>query len=322
MKFPRRAFLHLAAGAGALQVSPTALALDYPARPVRIIVGYPAGSAPDIVARLLGQRLSEHFTQSFIIEDRPGAASNIATEIVAKAPADGYTLLMVVSTNTVNETLYANLNFDFIRDIVPAAGFARTAYVMSVTPSFPAQTAPEFIAYAKANPGKVHFASAGVGTGSHIPVELFEMMAGVDLVHVPYRGNYFPDVLSGQVQVVFAATAAAIGYIRGGKLRALAVTSAARLKALPDVPALAEFVPGYEAMGWYGICAPKNTSNEVIDALSKAIIASLADPNMSGRLTDLALEPMPMTSGEFGKFIAAETDKWAKVIKFANIKPE
>ena len=323
MKLPRRTFLHLAASAATLPtISHVAWALDYPTRPVRIVVGFPAGLAPDIVARLLGQWLSERLGQSFIIENRPGAGSNIGTEIVVKALPDGYTPPMIVSTNTVNETLYTNLNFDFSRDIAPVASFARTAYVMAVTPSFPAQTGPEFIAYARANPGKIHFASGGIGSASHVTAELFKMMADVDLMHVPYRGNYYADVLGGQVQVVFSPTAGAIGYLRAGKLRALAVTSAARLEALPDVPALNEFVPGYEATGWYGIGVPGNTSAEIIELLNKAINAILADPNMKARLADLILEPMPMTRAEFGKFVADETEKWAKVIKFANIKAE
>jgi tripartite-type tricarboxylate transporter receptor subunit TctC len=299
-----------------------ALADSYPTRPVHIVVGFAAGINPDIIARLIAQPLSERLGQQFIVDDRPGAASNIGTEVVVRAPADGYTLLAVVSTNTINATLYDNLNFNFSRDIEPVAGTVRLPSVMAVTPLFPAKTVPDFIAYAKANPGKVTMASAGTGTASHVIGELFKVMTGIDMLHVPYRGSYMPDLLSGQVQVVFSPIAQSIDFIRDGRLRALAVTSATRSNALPDVPAVAEFVPGYEAYVWDGIGAPKNTPAEIIDKLNKAINISLADPDMKVRLSNLGAEPMLMTPGEFGKFIADEIEKWAKVIRAANIKAE
>jgi tripartite-type tricarboxylate transporter receptor subunit TctC len=289
---------------------------------VRIIVGFPAGNTSDTVARLAGQSLSERLGQQFIVENRPGAAGNIASEVVVRAAPDGYTLLEVISGNAANVTLYPNLNFDFMRDIAPVASICRVPDVMVVNPSVPADTVPEFIAYAKANPGKINMASAGNGSASHLAGELFKMMTGVDLVHVPYRGSFLPDLLGGQIQVVFPPTPTVIGYIRAGKLRALAVTSAARSEALPDIPTAAETVPGYEASAWYGMGVPKSTPAEIIDRLNKEIIAGLADPEIKARLSDLGAIPMPMTPGEFGKFIAAETEKWAKVIKSANIKPE
>jgi tripartite-type tricarboxylate transporter receptor subunit TctC len=323
VKLPRRRFLHLAAGAAALPVVPRiARAQAYPARPVRIVVGFPAGGAPDIIARIIGQGLSERLGQQFVVENRPGAASNIGSEIVVKAPPDGYTLLIVVATNTINATLYTNLNFNFIRDIGPVASIAGTAYGMLVNQSFPTKTVPEFIAYAKANPGKLNMASAGTGSGPHVAGELFRMMTGVELVHVPYRGSYWPDLLSGQVQVAFAPMPSSAGYIQAGTLRALAVTSATRLEALPNIPAVGEFVPGYEAIGWYGLGAPKNTPAGIIDKLNNEIKAVLADPIMKARLHALGAEPMPMTSADFGKFMSDETEKWAKVIRAADIKPE
>lgn len=323
MRFPRRKFLHLAAGAAALPaVSRVAVALDYPTRPVHIVVGFPASSNPDIIARLIAQALSERLGQQFIVDDRPGAASNIGTEVVVRAPADGYTLLAVVSTNTINATLYDNLTFNFSRDIAPVAATVRLPSVMAVTPSFPAKTVPDFIAYAKGNPGKVTMASAGTGTASHAMGELFKVMAGIDMLHVPYRGSYMPDLLSGQVQVVFSPLAQSIEFIRDDRLRALAVTTATRSDALPNVPAVAEFVPGYQAYVWDGIGAPRNTPAEIIEKLNKATNVSLADPNMKARLANLGAEPMIMTADEFGKFIAGETEKWAKVIKLAGIKPE
>jgi len=323
MKLPRRQFLHLAAGAAALPaLSRIARAQTYPSRPVRIVVGFPAGGAPDIIARLMGQVLSERLGQQFVIENRPGAASNIGTEIVVRAPPDGYTLLMVVATNTVNATLYDKLNFNFIRDIAPVASIAGTSYGMLVNQSFPAKTVPEFIAYAKTNPGKINMASAGTGSGPHVVGELFKMMTGVDLIHIPYRGSYWPDLLAGQVQVAFAPMPSSTGYIQAGTLRALAVTSAMRSEALPNIPTVGEFVPEYEALGWYGLGAPKDTPAAIIDKLNHEINAALADPTMKGRLLALGAEPMPMTPADFGKFMSQETAKWAKVIKFAGIKPE
>jgi tripartite-type tricarboxylate transporter receptor subunit TctC len=286
MKLPRRKFLQLAAGAAALPaLSRISWAQAYPTRPVRMIVGFPAGSAPDIIARLVGQGLSERLGQQFVIENRPGAGSDIGTEVVVRAPPDGYTLLMVVATNAINATLYANLNFNLIRDIAPVASIAGTSYGMLVNPSFPAKVVPEFIAYAKANPGKINMASAGTGSGPHVVGELFKMMAGVDLVHVPYRGSYWADLLGGQVQVAFAPIPSSTGYIQAGTLRALAVTSATRLDAMPDLPTVREFVPGYEAIGWYGVGAPKSTPTEIIDKLNNEINAVLANPTSGWNLT-------------------------------------
>jgi tripartite-type tricarboxylate transporter receptor subunit TctC len=284
---------------------------------VRIIVGFPAGGGPDIIARLIGQGLSERLGQQFVIENRPGAAGNIGTEIVVKAPPDGHTLLMVVATNTVNATLF----FNFIRDIAPVASIAGTSYGMLVNQSFPVKTAPEFIGYAKTNPGKINMASAGTGTGPHVVGELFKMMTGIDLVHVPYRSSYWPDLLSGQVQVAFAPMPSSTVYIQAGTLRALAVTGATRSEALPNIPTVGEFVPGYEAIGWYGLGAPRDTPAAIIDKLNNEINGVLADPIIKARLFALGAEPMPMTSAAFGKLMSDETDKWGKVIKFAGIKP-
>jgi tripartite-type tricarboxylate transporter receptor subunit TctC len=323
MKLPRRRFLHLAAGAAALPaVARVARAQTYPTRPVRLIVGFPAASASDIVARLMGQWLSERLGQQFVVENRPGAATNIATEVIVRAPPDGYSLLFATSENAINATLYDNLNFNFIRDIAPVASIIRVPYVMEVNPSVPAKTVPEFIAYAKANPGELNMASNGNGSGPHMAGELFKMMANVDLVHVPYRGNYYPDLLGGQVQVLFGPVPSSIGYIQAGKLRALAATTATRLEVLPDVPTVGEFVPGYEASGWQGIGAPKNTPAEIIGRLNEEINAALADPKMKGRLADLGSLPIPVTPADFSKFIVEETEKWGKVIRAANIKPE
>jgi len=323
MKLPRRTFLHLAVGATAVPIVPRmALALDYPTRPVHIVVGYPAGVLPDIIARLLGERLSQRLGQQFVIDDRPGAATNIGTEIVAKAPPDGYTLLIAVSTNAINATLYTNLNFNFIRDLMPVAGIGRTPFVIVVNPAFPAKTIPELIAYAKANPGKIDMASGGVGSGPHVSGELFQMMTGIEFVHVPYRGSYMSDLLGGQVPLTFSPTGQILEYLRDGRLRALGVTTATRSDVLPDVPTIGEFVPGYEASGWYGICAPAGTPAAIIDRLSIAITASVADPDLKARLLTLGVEPRSLTPAEFGKFIADETEKWAKVIKSAGIKPE
>jgi len=318
----RRQFLHLAACAVALPAVPRiARAENYPARPVRFIVGFPASNASDIVARLMGQKLSENLGQAFIVENRPGAAGNIATEIVVNAPPDGYTLLLISPSATTNPALYDNLNFNFIRDIAPIAGFARAPYVMVLNPSLPAKSVAEFIAYAKANPGKINMASAGNGSFSHMCGELFKAMTGVDMVHVPYRGSFLPDLLGGQVQAVFSPISQSLDFIRAGKLRALAVTTASRQEALPDIPTVAEFVPGYEASAWYGIGAPHNTSVGISDRINKEIGADLADPKMKAQLADIGAVPMPMTTAEFGKFLAAETEKWGKVIRAANIKP-
>ncbi len=325
MKLPRRKFLHVAAGAAALPaVSRIAWAQAYPARPVRIIVGFPPGGGADIVARLIGQWLSERLGQPFIIENRPGAASNLAAEAVVRAPPDAYTLLLVTSTNTINATLYDNLNFNLIRDIAPVAGLTRDPQVMEVNPSVPVTTVPEFIAYAKANPGKINMASAGNGSGQHVAGELFKMMTGVNMVHVPYRGSALAltDLLAGRVQVMFDVMTASIGYIRAGKLRALAVTTATRSEALPDLPTVADFVPGFEASNIRGIGAPKDTPTDIIDKLNKGINASLADPKVKARLTDLGDTVLALSPAEFGKLIAEDMEKWAKVIKFANIKAE
>jgi tripartite-type tricarboxylate transporter receptor subunit TctC len=324
MKLPhRRQFLLLAAGATALPaVSRVAWAQAYPSRPVRIIVGFPAGGNLDMIARLMGQWLSERLGPPFVIENRPGAGTNIATETVVRAPADGYTLLMVGPTQAINATLYEKLNF--IRDIAPVAGIISTANVMVVNPSVPAKTAPDFIAYAKANPRKVNMASGGTGTPSHIAGELFKMMTGIDMLHVPYRGSApaLTDLMGGQVQVYFGPITASIEHIKAGRLRALAVTTATRSEVLPDIPTVGEFVPNYEASTWYGVGAPKATPAEIVDKLNREFNAGLADPKIKQRLADLGGVPMPMTPADFRKFIADETEKWAKVIKFAGIKPE
>jgi tripartite-type tricarboxylate transporter receptor subunit TctC len=326
MKLPRRKFLHLAAGAAALPaMSGVARAQAYPSRPVRIVVPFGPGGSGDIVARLIGQWASEQLGQPFIIENRPGAGTNIAVEAVVRAPPDGYTLLLVVTANAVNATLYEHLNFNFIRDIAPVASINTVPFVMLVNPSFPAKTVPEFIAYAKANPGKISMASTGTGLGPHMNGELFKLVAGVDLLHVPYRGGDAPaltDLLGGQVQVYFGTVAGSIEHVRAGKLRALAVTTATRLDVLPDIPTVGEFVPGYEAIGWQGFGAPKNTPSEVIDKLNNAINAGLSNPNIKARLVALGSPPLSGTPADFGKFIADQTEKWAKVIKFAGIKPE
>jgi tripartite-type tricarboxylate transporter receptor subunit TctC len=325
MKLPRRRFLHLAASAAALPaVSRFACAHDYPIRPVRLITGFAPAGGNDIVARLIGQWLSERTGQQFIIENRPGAGTNIATEAVVNAPPDGYTLLLVALPNASNASLYDKLNFNFIRDIAPIAGIVRTSLVMVVNPSVPAKTVREFIAYAKASPGNINMASAGTGSVGHLASELFKMMAGVNLVHVPYRGNgpALTALLAGQVEVLFPSLAASMEFIRTGKLRALAVTSAMRSDAIADLPTVGEFVPGYEISTWYGVGAPKGTPAEVIDKISKEIDAGLADPKLKARFAELGDDPMPMRPDEFGTFIADETEKWGKVIRVANIKPE
>ncbi len=325
MKLRRRFFLQLAAGAAALPALPRiAGAQSYPTRPVHIVVGFAPAGANDVAARLIGQWLAEQLGQQFIVENRPGAGSNIATEAVVRSPADGYTLLLVATPAAINATLYNNLSFDVIRDIAPVAGIMRVPNIMLVNPSFPAKTLPEFIAYAKSNPGKINMATAGNGSTPHIFGELFKMMAGVNLVTVPYRGGgpALVDLLGGQVQVMFEPMASSIGYVKAGKLRALAVTSATRSAALPEIPTVGEFVPGYEATAWFGIGAPKNTPAEIVAKLNGEINAGLADPKIRKRLADLGGIPMPMSPAEFGKLIAVETKKWGKVIRTAGIKVE
>ena len=323
MKYPRRTFLHLAAGAGALPVvSRLAHAQIYPTHPVRIIVGFPAGSTTDITARLIGQWLSQQLGQQFVIENRPGVAGNIGTQAVVKAPPDGYTLLEVALANAINVTLYPNLGFDFVRDIAPVASLIRVPLVLVVNPSFPAKTVPEFIAYARSNPGKITMASQGNGSVHHVTGELFKFMARVDMLHVPYRGNPIPDLIGGQVQVIFSPMPAAIEYIRAGRLRGLAVTTAMRQESLMDVPTVADFVPGFEASAWNGIGAPKNTPLPIINKLNSEINAAIADPKMMAAFLDQGSSVFSGSPSDFGKLIAAETEKWAKVIKFANIKPE
>ena len=323
MKLLRRQFLHLVAGAVALPVlSRTSWALDYPTRSVRIVVGFPAGTSSDIVARLIAQWLSERLGQQFVVENRPGAGTNVAAETVVQAAPDGYSLVWVTQTNAINGTLYHSLKFNFIQDIQPVAGVIRVPTVMMVNPSVPANTVPEFIAYAKANPGKINMSSPGIGSANHVLGELFQMMAGVKLVHVPYRGSQFPDLLSGQVQITFNPLPSSLNFIQTGKLRALAVTSATRQAALPDVPTVGEFVPGYEGTAWFGIGAPKNTPKEIVDKLNQEINAGLADPKLKARLEELGGVPMSMTPADFGKFITDETEKWGKVVKFADLKVE
>jgi tripartite-type tricarboxylate transporter receptor subunit TctC len=325
MKLPRRIFLHLAAGAAALPaVSSIALAQAYPSRPVRIIAPTAPGGAPDIVARLIGPWLSRRLGQQFVVENRPGGGSNIGTEAVVRASPDGYTLLLVSNTNAINATLYDRLNFDFLRDIAPVAGIIRLPMVMVVNPSVPAKTVPEFTAYAKANPGKINLGSPGIGTPPHVAGELFKMMAGVDLVHVPYRGGgpVMTDLLGGQVQVLFGSTSLTIEHIRAGKLRPLAVTTATRWEGLPDIPTLNDFVSGYEASAEAGLGAPRNTPTKIIDTLNKEINAALADPNMKARLADLGGTVLAGSPADFGKLIADETEKWGNVIRALNIKAE
>jgi len=324
MKLPhRRRFLHLAAGAVALPaVSRIAKAETYPSRPVRIIIGFPAATGPDIVARLVGQRLSERLGQQFIVEDRPGAGSSVAAQSVVNAAADGYTLFMATGANTINATLYPNLNFNFIRDVAPVAIVNATPYLMVANLEFPPKTIPDFITYAKANPGRINVATAGIGTTNQLCLELLKMMTGVDLVHVPYRGSFVPDLLGGQVQCAFSTVPQVIEAVRSGKLRALAVTSVARMDALPEVPTIGEFVPGYEADSWFGIVAPKGTSTDVVNELNDKINTIVADPKMKMQLVDLGATPKSMTPAEFGKLIADYTEKWAKVIRQAGIKAE
>ena len=321
----RRTFLYLAAGAAALpSISCFAWAQAYPTRPVRIIVGFPPGGPSDILARLIGQRLSERLGQPFIIENRPGATGNIGTEAVVRAPADGHTLLLVVPSNGIAHVLYDKLNFNFIRDTAPVAGISNGPLVMEVNPTVPAQTVPEFIAYAKANPGKINFASPGNGSTIHLCGELFKMMTGVNMVHVPYRGNApaLTDLLAGQVQMMFADTPSSIEHLRAGKLRALAVTTAMRSDVLPEIPTVSEFIPGFEASNWFGVAAPKNTPLEIIDKLNKEINVALAEPKIKARLADLGAAALAGSPADFGKLISEEAEKWGKVIRTANIKPE
>lgn len=320
----RRDVLRLVFRAGALCVlPPTARGQTaYPSRPVHVLLGFAAGGSSDVIGRMTCQWLSEHLGKSFVFDNRPGAASNLATELVAREPPDGYTLLWCTSANAINATLYTNLNFDFIRDFAPVGGVFRVPNVLEVHPSVPATTVPELIAYAKANPGKLNFASGGVGATQHMAAELFKFMTGVDMRHVPYRGSApaLVDLLSGQVQVMFDLLPASIGYIRDGRLRALAVTTAQRAQALPDLPTIDQFVPGYEASTWNGVVTPKNTPSDVIDKLNMQINSELADPVIKSRLADLGASTLSATPAEFGQMLAQETAKWAKVIKFAGIK--
>jgi tripartite-type tricarboxylate transporter receptor subunit TctC len=325
MKLPRRNFLQLAAGTVALSaMSRIARAQGYPSRPVRIIVPFAPGGSTDITARLIGQWLSERLGQQFLTENRPGAGGNIGTEVVVNAPPDGYTLLLVGASSAINATLYEKLNFNFLRDITPIAGIISIPFIMAVGPSFPAKTVSEFIAYAKGNPGKINIASGGNGTAGHLSAELFKMMAAINMVHVPYRGEAagLTDLLSGQVQVMFATMPASIEYIKAGKLRSLAVTSATRLDTLPNVATVGDFLPGYEVSAWQGVGAPKNTPAEIILKLNKEINTGLADPKLKLRLADLGGTVITGSPADFGKLIANETEKWGKVIRAANVKPE
>ncbi len=323
MKLPRRTFLHMAAGAAVPPALPRiAWSLDYPIRPVRVIVGFPAGSGPDVIARLVGQRMWDRLGQQFIVENRSGAGSSIAAQDVVAAPADGYTLLLATNANAVNASLYPNLPFNFVRDIAPVGMICSAPFLLVINPAMPAKTLPEFIAYAKANPGRINMASPGIGTTPHLMYELLKIMTGIELVHVPYRTGYIPDLLSGQVHVAFSTITQAIQYVRDGRLRAVAVSSAARSDVLPDVQAVGEFVPGYDASGWFGICAPMATPTAIIDKLNNEINAIVAEPDTRARLVGLGVRPLSMTPAEFGKLIADDTEKWGKVIRSANIKTD
>jgi tripartite-type tricarboxylate transporter receptor subunit TctC len=325
MKLPRRKFLHLAAGAAALPVLPrVAWAQAYPSRPVRIVLGFPAGGTTDIGARLIAQWLADRLGQPFVVENRPGAGTHVATEAVVRAPADGYTLLMATGSNAINATLYDKLNYDFIRDIAPVAGVIRSPYVLEVHPTLPIRSVPELIAYAKSNPGKINMASFGTGTGSHLSGELLKIMTGIEMLHVPYRGSapMLIDLIGGQVQLAFDNLPASIEHIRAGKLRPLAVGTAIRSEALPDVPTMGEFLPGFESSAWIGVGAPRNTSPAIVDKLNREINAALADPKIKTRLAELSGIVLAGSPADFGRHIAQETEKWGKVIRAANIKPE
>jgi tripartite-type tricarboxylate transporter receptor subunit TctC len=319
----RRKVLQLAAGAAALTLAPrSASALDYPTRPVHIVVGYPPGLSPDIIARLIGQALSERLGQQFIVDNRPGAASNIGTEVVAHATPDGYTLLQTVSANAINATLYQHLNFDFARDLTPVGSIGRTPFVIVVNPQLPVKSVPELIAYAKANPGKLNVASAGVGTGPHVACELFKMMTGTDMVQVPYKGSYMTDLLGGQIPIAFAPIAQIIEDVRAGKLIAIGLTTPTRSAAAPDIPAISEFVPGYAAAGWYGICATAGTPDDIVEKLNAAISAGVNDPSLKAKLLNLGVEPVTMSVAEFKKYVADEIAKYAKVITATGMKAD
>ena len=321
MKRSRRVFLAFAGSTAVVPALPRlASALDYPTRPVHLVVGFPAGLSPDILARLVGQPLSERLGQQFIVDNRPGAASNIGTEVVAHAAPDGYTVLLTISGNTINATLYTHLNFNFARDLTPVAAIGRTPFVIVVNPAFPVKSVPDLIDHAKANPGKINIASAGPGTGPHVACELFKMMTGVDMVQVPYKASYMTDLLGGQIPIAFGPIAQIIQDVRAGKLIAIGVTTPTRSDAAPQIPAIAEFVPGYAASGWYGICAPTGTPDEIIEKLNAAVTACVTNPNLKSRLLDLGVEPTPMSVAEFKKFVADEIAKYAKVIQFAGIK--
>lgn len=323
MQLLRRRCLQLAAGAAVAPLFPRlASALDYPTRPIHVVVGFAPGLAPDIVARVIARPLSERLGQNVVVDDRPGAGSNIAADVVVHAPADGYTLLYMAIGNAINASFYTHLDFDITKDIAPVAGTVRSPSVLVVSPSVPVQTLPEFIAYAKANPGKINFASGGVGTAPHLAGELFNQMAGVTMVHVPYTSSYMPDLLAGRVQVTFAPVATSIANIKAGKLRALAVTGATRSDVLPDIPTVSEFVPGYEASVWHGVGAPSGTASDIINKLNEQITAVIGEPSVKAQFDNLGAEPMPMRPSEFGTFVAAEVKKWANVVKHAGLKQE
>ena len=325
MTLRRRKFLQLAGSAAVAPILPRAAsALDYPARPVRIVAGFAAGGGVDITARLIGQWLTDRLSQSFVTENRPGAGGNIGTESVVNAPADGYTLLLATVPNAVNASLYPKLSFNFIRDIAAVGGIIRVPMIIKVHPNVPAKTVPELIAYAKANPGKISMASAGIGSAPHMAGELFKMMAGVDMLHVPYRGQgpAMTDLLSGQVQLLFATAPGTVDYVKTGKLRALAVTTATRAEVMPELPPIADFVPGYDTSQWYGLCAPKAVPEAIVEKLNKEINAAIADPALKKRLEALGGEPLPGPPADFAKLIAEETEKWAKVVAAAGLKPE